>query len=197
MKKMVLALSFMTSLFILTGCSSSVEEAEQARKATRMTVVSSAKPADVLPAFKTFTWNAEYSHVLSALSEGNRISTQQYIQNEIIRYLETKGYAYQADPKKADLVMGYLFSLEDDLADETIQAKFGLLPGINSSDVTDKRYAKGSFLLAVLDTELDQVYWRSAMQGFVDFEKDKNDDRTENMQVVLGMMLGDFPKAGR
>jgi len=197
MKKMVLVLSFIASFFVLTGCSSSVEQVEQQRKASRMTVVSSAKPVDVLPAFKTFTWNEEYSRVLSAINEDSERDIQQYIRNEIIRYLKTKGYEYQPDPIQADVVIGFLFALEDDLADQKIQDKFGLLPGISSQGITDKRYEKGSVLLAVLDTRLEQVYWRSAMQGFVDFEKDKNDDDTDKMQTVLGMMMGGFPQAGR
>ncbi len=194
---MVLALSFVTSFFILTGCSSTAEQVELERKVTRMTVVSSAKPADVLPAFTSFTWNEEYSRVLSAVNDDSEKDIQQYIRNEIIRYLKTKGYVYQPDPIQADVVIGFLFALEDDLADQKIQDKFGLLPGVNASGITDKRYAKGSLLLAVLDTKLDQIYWRSAMQGFVDFEKDKHDDSVDDMQTVLGMMMGGFPKAGR
>lgn len=197
MKKMALALSFVASFFVLSGCSSTVDSVEQERKATRMIVVSSAKPADVLPAFKSFTWNNEYSHVLSAVNDDSEKDIQQYIRNEIIRYLITKGYVYQADPIQADVVIGFLFALEDDLADQKIQDKFGLLPGVSASGITDKRYAKGSLLLTVLDNKLDQIYWRSAMQGFVDFEKDKRDDRIDNMQTVLGMMMGGFPKAGR
>ncbi|MFT5758597.1 MAG: hypothetical protein ACI9LM_003343 [Alteromonadaceae bacterium] len=197
MKKRLFALSFIISFFVLTGCSSSVEKVDQQRKANRMTVVSSAKPADVLPAFKSFTWNEEYSKVLSAINDDSEKDIQQYIRNEIIRYLKTKGYVYQPDATQADVVIGFLFALEDDLADQKIQDKFGLLPGINSSGITDKRYAKGSLLLAVLDAKLEQIYWRSAMQGFVDFEKDKQDENTDKMQTVLSMMIGDFPKAGR
>ena len=197
MKKMVLALSFVASLFVLAGCSSSVEQVELQRKASRMTVVSSAKPAEVLPAFKTFTWNDEYSRVLSAINDDSESDIQQYIRNEIIIYLKTKGYEYQPDPIQADVVVGFLFALENDLADQKIQDKFGLLPGMNSQAITDKRYEKGSLLLAVLDTKLEQVYWRSALQGFVDFEKDRADTSTHNLQKVLQMMMGDFPKAGR
>ncbi len=199
MKKVVLAVSLIASLFIVAGCSSSVEEvkSQEQRKASRMTVVSSAKPAEVLPAFTSFTWSPEYSYVLSTINDKNERDLHQYMRSEIITYLKTKGYVYQSDPTQADVVIGYLFALEDDLADQKIQNKFGLLPGVSSSNITDKRYEKGSFLLAVLDAPLEQVYWRSAMQGFVDFEKDKADTSTNNMQKVLGMMMGGFPKAGR
>lgn len=196
----MLALTFVTSFFILTGCSTSVEEVvveEQERKATRITVVSSGRPVDVLPAFKSFTWNAEYSKVLSAINDDSERDIQVYIKNQIIQYLQTKGYVYQPDPIQADVVVGFLFALEDDIADQMIQDKFGLLPGVNSSGVSDARYEKGTLLLAVADTKLEQTYWRSAMQGFVDFEKDRTDTSTNNMQTVLDMMMGGFPRAGQ
>ncbi len=197
MNKKVLAFSFITSFFLLTGCSSSVDQVKQERQVSRMTVVSSAKPADVLPAFNTFTWSDEYSLVLSAINDDSERDFQIYIRNEIVRYLKAKGYVYQPDRIQADVVIGYLFALEDDLADQKTQDKFGLLPKISNQGVTDKRYEKGSVLLAVLDTKLKKVYWRSAMQGFVDFEKDKEDKMTDNIQIVLDMMMGGFPKAGR
>lgn len=197
MKKVVLLLSLIVPVFMLCGCSSVKEEAPQELKSARMTVVSSGKPSEVLPAFKTFTWNEDYNKVLSAVNQQSKAEVKEYIRDEIIRYLNTKGYVYQPDPIQADVVIGFLFALEDDLADQQIQDRFGLLPGINTSDVTEKRYEKGSFLLAVLDTKVKLIYWRSAMQGFVDFEKDKNDDSIDHMQDVLSMMLGGFPKAGQ
>ncbi|PKF60288.1 DUF4136 domain-containing protein [Psychromonas sp. psych-6C06] len=197
MKKTLLALSMVATIFITAGCSSTAEDADQARKATRMTVVSSAKPADVLPAFKTFTWNEDYNHVLSAVSHESRADIKQYLRAEIIQYLNTKGYVYQPDPIQADVVIGFLFALEDDLADQKIQDKFGLLPGVSNSGITDKRYAKGTFLVAVLDNKATMTYWRSAMQGFVNLEQDRKDESTDHIQAVLDMMMGGFPQAGR
>jgi len=197
MKKMLLLLSLIVPVFILSGCSSVVGEVPQELKSTRMTVVSSGKPSKVLPAFRTFTWNEDYSKVLSAVNQQSKTEVKDYIRNEIIRYLNTKGYVYQPDPIQADVAIGFLFALEDDLADQQIQDRFGLLPGINTSDVTEKRYEKGSFLLAVLDTKGELIYWRSAMQGFVDFERDRNDESIDHMQGVLDMMMGGFPKAGQ
>ncbi|GLS92491.1 hypothetical protein GCM10007916_35630 [Psychromonas marina] len=162
-----------------------------------MTVVSSGKPDKVLPAFKTFTWNEDYNRVLSAVNQQSKIEVKEHIRAEIIRYLKTKGYVYQPDPIQADVVIGFLFALEDDLADQQIQDRFGLLPGINNSDITGKRYEKGTFLVAVLDNRAEFIYWRSAMQGFVDFENDRRDESTEHMQAVLDMMMGGFPQAGQ
>lgn len=197
MKKIVPVCAMLISLLLITGCSSSLEQLPQERKANRMIVVSSDKPSKVLPAFKTFTWSDDYSRVLSAVNDQSKKEVKAYIRNEIIRYLKTKGYQYQADPIQADVTIGFLFALEDDLADQDIQDRFGLLPGANASGITDKRYEKGTFLLAVLDSKSKLIYWRSAMQGFVDFERDRTDDSIDHMQTVLSLMMGGFPKAGR
>ncbi|MFT6986509.1 MAG: hypothetical protein ACJAT7_002350 [Psychromonas sp.] len=203
MNKIVLTLSLLISFIALSACSSSATQAQleqaeaQQLKAQRMTVVSSAKPANVLPAFTSFTWNDQYTQVLSAVNSEKEDEIKDYIRSEVIAYLQTKGYQFQPDPLKADLVIGFLFALEDDMADKTIQEKFGLVPGVNKNVLSDPRYKKGTFLLAVLDAQLKKVYWRSAMQGFVDLEKDKNDKSVDRMQKILHLMMGDFPEAGR
>ena len=197
---MLFTVGFILSSLFLTGCNTTpttAEKVEQKQKSTRMTLVTSGKPADVLPAFTTFTWSDEYTRVLSAISDTTEKEIQEYLRNEIIINLNKKGYVYQPDPVKADVVIGFLFALEDDLADQKIQDKFGLLPGISSRKVSNARYEKGSLLLAVLDTDLDRVYWRSAMQGFVDFERDRVNDKTKHLQMVLGQMLSGFPEAGK
>ncbi|WP_028864707.1 DUF4136 domain-containing protein [Psychromonas aquimarina] len=198
MKKFALLVSVFASLFTLSACSVSTPEAEIQEKAEqRLTIVSSGKPQEVLPAFTSFTWNDEYSRVLSAVNDSNEKEVKAHIRSEIIRYLKTKGYVYQPDPIQADVVIGFLFALENDVADQAIEDKFGLLPGLSNKPFENTRYEKGTLLLAVLDTDLRQVYWRSAMQGFVDLEKDKNDKSAQRMQKVLHYMMGDFPPAGR
>lgn len=202
MRKVISIVSLLSLCFLFNGCAQykkekELEQQQQQKASQRMTVVSSGKAADVLPAFTTFTWNDGYSRVLSALNDNNEADVENYIKNEITDYLKTKGYVYQSDPRQADVVIGFLFALENDAADAAIQEKFGLLPGLNKEAMEGTRYAKGSFLLAVLDGNINQVYWRSAMQGFVDLEKDKNDPKSDRMQAILQLMMGGFPQAGR
>lgn len=196
MKKTALIFVSFISSIVLVACSSSPQPSQQ-KTAEHMTVVSSAKPAAVLPAFTTFTWNDQYNHVLSAVNNKEETTVKTYIRRELITYLNRKGYQYQPDPAQADVVIGFLFALEDDLADRVILDKFGLVPGLSKTALAEPRYAKGTLLLSVLDTELKKVYWRSAIQGFVDLEKDQQADNSERMQRVLHIMMGGFPKAGR
>jgi len=202
MNRIVLSLSLFISLMVLSACSSSPSKAqlpaaEAQRTAPRMTLVSSGKPADVLPAFTSFAWSDQYNRVLAVANSDNQQAIKSYIRNELITYLQSKGYQYQADPMQADMVIGFLFAFEDDIADKTIQEKFGLVPGPKNNAQSVPRYHQGTLLLAVLDADLKKVYWRSAMLGFVDLEKDKNDPSTHKMQQILHLMMGAFPKAGR
>ena len=203
MKKIAFTIFLFVSLIALSACSSLltdspiVDDVKELKQAQRMTIISSGKPVDVLPAFKSFTWDEQYNVVLSAVNESSKKEVKNYIRDQLRTYLLSKGYHYQSDPIRADVVIGFLFALEDDIADITIQEKFGILPGLHKNSVTMARYEKGTFLLSVLDTQLKVVYWRSAMQGFVDLDKDRSDPQGMHMQMILQSMMGGFPKAGQ
>jgi len=161
-----------------------------------LTVVSSGDPADVLPAFTTYTWSAEHRNVLSSMPKKGKQELKNYLSEEIKYNLSQKGYQYTDNAAQADVVIGFLFALEDAIADRTIQEKFGLLPGLSGTDMTNPRYEKGSFLFAVFDNKDNLIYWRTAAQGFVDLEKDKEDKSSDRFQKILSMMLNGFPRAG-
>jgi len=194
MKKIIL---LVMSVFLLNACSNNAEKAVSTAKAQRLTVVSSGVPKNVLPSFNTFSWRNEYSLVLSATDAKNETEIKTHLKTEIIHYLQSKGYVFQPDPIQADVIVGFLFALDDDIADADIKKRFGMLPGISAAGVDSSSYKKGTLLLEVLDNRLSQIYWRSAMQGFVELEKDKNDPDTKRIQYILSIMMGDFPNAGQ
>ena len=187
---------------MLTACSNTSTETprqveKESPKSERLVVISSAEPAKVLPAFTTFSWNEGYSAVLSADSIQQENAVKMHIRNELTTYLKSKGYQYQLDSSKADVVLGFLFSLKDTMANKPLRAKFGLLPVLKSKKVTRVGYKEGTFMLTVLNADLKKVYWRSGLEGFVDFEKDRTEQNGEDLQAILGSMLNGFPKAGR
>ncbi|MEL0658602.1 DUF4136 domain-containing protein [Psychromonas arctica] len=184
----------------LVGCSTQttpVKEVQEQTETKRLMIVSSGNPSKVLPAFTTYSWSEEYNQVLSSVAGQNQQELKSYIRDQIKAYLSTKGYEFKADPKQANVVFGFLFALEDAIADRTIQERFGLLPGLRRAKASDPRYEKGSLLLTVLDNQQKTIYWRSAVQGFVDLEKDKVESDSTRMQGILNMMLKDFPEAGK
>ncbi|WP_025563732.1 DUF4136 domain-containing protein [Psychromonas sp. SP041] len=184
----------------LVGCSTQttpVKEVQEKTETQRLMIVSSGKPSKVLPAFTTYSWSEEYNQVLSSVAGQNQQEFKSYIRDQIKAYLSTKGYEYKADPKQANVVVGFLFALEDAIADRTVQERFGLLPGLRRAKASDPRYEKGSLLLTVLDNQQKTIYWRSAVQGFVDLEKDRVESGSTRMKGILNMMLRDFPEAGQ
>jgi hypothetical protein len=202
MKKTFLLVAVLLAGLSIAGCSSpsSKAESQQAKmdnKEDRITLVSSANPPDVLPAFTYFTWDNEYNQVLSAEDYKGEEQFKAYIRREIIRYLETKGYVYQANPMQADVVLGFLVALKDDNANAGVQKRFGVLPRLHATKVNSPRYEQGTLMLNVLSADLKKVYWRSAMQGVTDLEKMQGDITSERIQSVLDIMMGNFPPAGR
>lgn len=202
MRRTFLLLGLLIAGLSLTGCSSpssgaKSQKSEMDNKEERITLVSSANPSDVLPAFTSFAWDDEYNLVLSAADYKGEEQFKAYIRSEIIRYLETKGYVYQANPMQANVVLGFLVALKDDNANAGIQKKFGVLPRLHATKVNSPRYKQGTLMLNVLSADLKKVYWRSAMQGVTDLDKMQNDITSARMQSVLGIMMGNFPPAGR
>ena len=200
MKKLYFLFVLVGMQLTLVGCSTQttpVKEIQEQTEPQRLMIVSSGKPSKVLPAFTTYSWSEEYNQVLSSVPGQNKQEFKAYIREQIQAYLSTKGYEYKADPQQADVVVGFLFALEDAIADQTIQHRFGLLPGLRRAKASDPRYEKGSLLLTVLDNQQKTIYWRSAVQGFVDLEKDRVESGSTRMQGILNMMLKDFPEAGQ
>lgn len=183
------------ALLSISACTTA--PVENKKKERTLTVVSSGKPVDVLPAFTTFSWNEDYAKVLTSTDNQHKVEIEKYIKQEIIEYLGKKGFVFEKDPIQADVILGFLFSLGGNVADSDIQKKFGLLPGISKRGVDVERYIKSTLILAVLDNRLKKVYWRSATQGFVDKEKDRENLNEERFQFVLDMMMREFPKAGQ
>jgi hypothetical protein len=197
MKKGYLLLTLGGLMLALVGCTSQPTPANEEAQAQRLVLVSSGNPSSVLPAFTTYSWSSDYTSVLSSVGSNNKNEFKGYIREQIQAYLSTKGYQYTPNPEKAEVVFGFLFALEDAIGNKTIQQRFGLLPGLQRNNVHQPRYKKGSFVLAVLDNKQQNIYWRSAVQGFVDIEKDKTEAQSNRMKGILGMMLGKFPEAGR
>ena len=199
MKKLYFLFVLVGMQLTLVGCSTQttpVKEIQEQTEPQRLMIVSSGKPSKVLPAFTTYSWSEEYNQVLSSVVGQNKHEFKVYIREQLQAYLSTKGYEYRADPQQADVVVGFLFALENAIADQTIQERFGLLPGLKRTKANDPRYEKGSLLLTVLDNQQKTIYWRSAVQGFVDLEKDRVESGSSRIQGILNMMLRDFPEAG-
>jgi len=185
--------------FILLGCTSTVDEVQNDVDPA-LVLVNSGKPSAVLPAFTTYAWSAQYNRVLFGPVLNHEGQLKAYIKTEVARYLKTKGYQQQRDPESADVVIGFVLAVNDDVANPQLESKFGLLPGTQRQRANDARYKKGTFVLAILNNQLDKTYWRTAVVGLNDFETSpehplKPED--SRLPALLPIMLNGLPQAGR
>jgi len=200
MKNIRLILTMVSLQLFLLGCSSEPSELDNAKIEELnqpLMIISSGKPSALLPAFTTYTWSSQYNRILFGPIKKDEAELQFYIRSELISYLNSKGYVYQKNAQQAEVIIGFLFALEDDVANQQLQNKFGLLPDVIRSRSNQPRYKKGTFVLGVLDRASDKTYWRSAVRGFMDFENDATNQDTSRLPAILNMMLDGFPRAGR
>ena len=199
MKKLTFLFTILSIQVALLGCSNQAaqDESETLQAPVQhLTLVTSGKPASVLPAFTTYTWSPQYNRILFGTRQGSEKELQTYIRTELTHFLSKKGYRYQRDSEQAEVVIGFLFALGNDIANQSLQNKFGLLPGVIRTRANEPRYKKGSFVLAIIDNKKNKTYWRAGVEGFMNFEDEAEDKETSRLPRILTMMLSGFPEAG-
>lgn len=160
----------------------------------RTTIVSDATPAQTIPAAKTYTFS-DNVNVVVADPRIDNAAIQAEIRNAIASVMQAKGYRYEAEVGKADLVMGFLFSLESGMSDVELIKMFGLSPGLMSIN-DDGRYEKATLVLGAMSGDAKQIYWKTMLQGFADFERPR-EEASERADLLVGKMLAQLPAAGQ
>ncbi|MDO6527332.1 DUF4136 domain-containing protein [Motilimonas sp. 1_MG-2023] len=181
-------------LVVLSACSKDEPVTEQAveKPMQRTTIVSDATPGQTIPASKTYTF-VDAVNVVIEDSRLDSTAVQGELRNAIASVMQAKGYGYEPNVAKADLVMGFLFSLESGLPDAELIKIFGLSPGLMSIN-SDGRYEKATLVLGAMSSDTKQVYWKTMLQGFADFERPR-DEATKRADRLVGEMLANIPTA--
>ena len=105
----------------------------------------------------------------------------------IIQELEKHGFTYSASAKGVAFHVGFGVALASDLSDETINEKFGVTPGLPSSEGLDK----GSFLIYVEDAKMFKKVWRGAAQGFAHQDLG-TEERVSRAEHIVHMVMKQF-----
>lgn len=172
-----------------------VSEAEKKeQQMQRVTIVSDAQPDQTIPAFNTYSFVDKVNVVI----EDPRIDAkqvQQEVRDAIAAVMQAKGYSYEPESEKADLVMGFVFSLESGLADADLTRLFGMSAGVVGVG-SEGRYEKATLVLGVMSPNTEQLLWKTMVQGFADFEKPKQES-TGRADAIVGRMLENLPQAGQ
>lgn len=108
--------------------------------------------------------------------------------NAIIESLNAKGFVKATSAP--NFIVGYGVALSADLSDQTINALFGVTPGLQNNE---KSIAKGSFLIYIKDAQSGQRVWRATVQGFVQDELTQ-EQRQIKAATVVNAALSQFYK---
>ncbi|NTS78557.1 DUF4136 domain-containing protein [Catenovulum sp. SM1970] len=105
---------------------------------------------------------------------------QSYAQS-IQTNLENAGYQVVTSTQSVpDFRVLFALALEKELSDSVISDKFGITPGLHTSNDQEK----GSFLIAVENTRTGERLWRGAAQGLVHQEYNMQQRQQRTKQVV-------------
>ena len=135
-----------------------------------------------------FTLVPQYLEEVS-LNESQQNNIYTTYGNAIVNNLIQNGYAKTSNASNAEFTVGYGIALSKDLSDAKINTIFGVSPGLPSSADLDK----GSFLIYVKDTAMQQIVWRGTVQGFAQQDLTP-EERLEKTQSVVDSVLKQFHK---
>jgi hypothetical protein len=101
--------------------------------------------------------------------------------------LSSHGFNNSNDASNSAFHVGFGIALASDLSDQTISDKFGITPGLPSSD----ELKKGSFLIYIEDARTGKRVWRGAAQGFAHDEMNK-DKREQRAAAIVSRVMKQF-----
>lgn len=177
-KNISLAIALLTSLFVIS-CVQVPQEQPQTK--TKL-AISSVRDLPVSYAQGSlFSLAPKYVKETSLKPKQTQAVYQLYA-NAIVNNLKDNGFKNNSG--NVDFHVGFGIALADDLSDQTISEKFGVTPGLPSSEGLEK----GSFLIYIEDAATGKKVWRGAAQGFVHDELNKEQRQQRAADIVANVM---------
>ncbi|PKI14085.1 DUF4136 domain-containing protein [Colwellia sp. 12G3] len=105
----------------------------------------------------------------------------------IVADLNNHGFKNTAEVKDSVFYVGFGIALASDLSDETINAEFGITPGLPSNNALKK----GSFLIYIEDASTGKKVWRGAAQGFA-HENNSEEERAQRTASIVSRVMFQF-----
>jgi len=147
-------------------------------------------PGLAFPAGTAFSW----SPTTQFLNNDPRLddaALDAMLRDSIRDALTARGYRVVDGPTAYRV--SFVAALEGALSDADIDRHFGINPGLPSPGEQSPAYEKGTVIIDVSDVDTHKSLWRSAMQGYVNFDLPAR-ERRERIKRVVGMMFGSFPR---
>lgn len=114
------------------------------------------------------------------------------IESAIKEILLEKGYRFDDTATNPHLQVSYLAALEEEVSDEEIIRRFGIMPGFNRQSPDASRFQKGTIVIDIMDVEMGKSVWRGAVQGFAALERSQ-DEREKRVKSIFEELMLQFP----
>lgn len=135
-----------------------------------------------------------YSDVISINDTGNGVASDKaisaWMKGEVQQQMESRGFVFSNATTRYQVV-GVLLLGEGEISQST-QQLFKLFPALQGNS---RDYPKGTILLGILDTQVNQAVWRSALQAFATPEASEQ-EKHERLAAAVTDTLRDL-KPGR
>ena len=129
------------------------------------------------------------------------------IKAAMARTLEARGWREVDSPEEADVTVGYQLTTEQRSSLETVSSGWGGYGygmgswydpgfGISTSTTTERRYEIGTLIIAMFDTEQNQMIYMSTGSGTLDERQRTPEESQADVNSVVEQLLRDFPPSG-
>ncbi|MBU3069000.1 hypothetical protein KOI40_04160 [Aestuariicella sp. G3-2] len=171
---MSLMLSVLLPALLLAGCSNSPNSSARKDPLKQKVSVTVSSPDMPVTASTPLSWHTEVAGVIAPSGKGanpagisvlpDNGSVPAWIQQEIQKQLEAKGFLFTQGPTRYQLVGAMV--LGEGEASARAQALFRLFPSLEGT--SDAKHPKGTMLLGIWDSQERKGVWRSALQTFAE-----------------------------
>ena len=139
---------------------------------------------------KSFSWADNHSDVSAELKKTD-FSVSNLIDEAIKQAIKQKSYAF-SDNRKGSLLIQYHVSLASELNDMALTLKYGLSPGLRANSQIAKEHERGTLIVDIIDTGLNKVVWRGAVEVFTGIE-DSQKGRQKRINSLLVELFSGIP----
>ncbi|PQJ89656.1 DUF4136 domain-containing protein [Aliivibrio sifiae] len=169
-------------LFTLSGC---VSETHQEKNTVNLVTTGDINIA--LNGKNTFSWHPTISANYLNKELNNRDTEQRFSQS-LRASLEKRGFQFVKDSTNVDFYVGYGLGLEENIQDQDILEKTGLLTGIQPIGVNDNGTKKASVFIAIFLPNEPYQQWSVLAQGYT------NSDNVMSLDELTEFMLHNLKK---
>ncbi|MBR9726876.1 DUF4136 domain-containing protein [Shewanella intestini] len=173
---------------LMMACTHTPQENNAQTK--RLTMVVAGDANYVEAHVKRVAWHPTLLTIRTA-NKMNDAQLQEHMRSALQSTLEQKGYQFVGVEEQPDMYVGFAMALESEISDSEILQKVGLVPGLSTIGV-DKKFEKGSVLVALFKPQSQVATWQTLAQGFTEPGKHVA-DRDERFATLTQLMLTPLP----